>query len=55
MHWVSEGKTNSEIAIILEVTIHTVNRHVEHILSKLGVESRHKAMIAVQERAPRLR
>jgi DNA-binding CsgD family transcriptional regulator len=55
MHWVCEDKTNSEIATILGVTIHAVNRHLEHILSKLGVESRQKAMIAVQDRAPRLR
>jgi DNA-binding CsgD family transcriptional regulator len=26
MHWVSAGKTNPEIAQILSVTIHTVNR-----------------------------
>lgn len=50
MHWVCEGKTNPEIAAILQVTIHTINRHVEHILAKLGVENRQKAMVAVLEK-----
>jgi DNA-binding CsgD family transcriptional regulator len=50
MHWVCEGKTNSEIAMILNVTIHTVNRHLEHILKKLGVDNRQKAIVAVMER-----
>ncbi|MDZ4287728.1 MAG: FHA domain-containing protein [Prosthecobacter sp.] len=50
MHWVCEGKTNPEIASILGVTIHTVNRHLEHILAKLGVDNRQKAMMSVIER-----
>ena len=50
MHWVLEGKTTPEIAAILEITIHTANRHVEHILAKLGVENRQKAIVAVMER-----
>ncbi len=50
MHWVCEGKTNPEIGQILEVTTHTVNRHLEHILAKLGVDNRQKAIITVMER-----
>ncbi len=50
MHWVCEGKTNPEIAIILKVTIHTVNRHLEHILAKLEVENRQKAIVTVLQR-----
>jgi DNA-binding CsgD family transcriptional regulator len=50
MHWVCEGKTNPEIAAILTVTIHTVNRHLEHILAKLGVDNRQRAIVAVMER-----
>ena len=50
MHWIIEGKTNPEIAAILEITIHTANRHVEHILAKLGVENRQKAIVTVMER-----
>jgi len=50
MHWVCEGKKNPEIAQILFVTVHTVNRHMEHILAKLGVDNRQKAIKVVQER-----
>ena len=50
MHWVCEGKNNPEIAQILDVTLHTVNRHNEHIFKKLGVDNRHKAIKAVKER-----
>jgi DNA-binding CsgD family transcriptional regulator len=38
--WIGQGKTNGEIAAILNLSVHTVKRHVEHILSKLGVENR---------------
>lgn len=50
MHWVCEGKKNTEIAVILNVTLHTVNRHVEHIFKKLGVDNRQKAIKAVADR-----
>ena len=50
MRWVCEGKANSEIAAILDVTVHTVNRHMEHVLAKLGVDNRQKAIVAVMER-----
>lgn len=50
MHWICEGKNNPEIAQILNVTLHTVNRHNEHIFKKLGVDNRHKAIKTVMER-----
>ena len=50
MHWVCEGKKNPEIAQILFVSTHTVNRHMEHILKKLGVDNRQKAVKAVMDR-----
>jgi non-specific serine/threonine protein kinase len=37
---VARGLTNREIAAALLVTEHTAMRHVEHILSKLGLRSR---------------
>ncbi len=40
LYWVSEGKTNPEIALILGSSRRTVEKHVEHILEKLGVENR---------------
>ena len=36
LEWLGQGKANSEIAIILGISKHTVKRHVEHVLEKLG-------------------
>jgi prevent-host-death family protein len=38
--WVGQGKTNPEIAIILETSVRTVEKHMERILGKLGAENR---------------
>ena len=38
--WISNGKTNSEIAEILQMSPRTVNKHLEQIYPKLGVENR---------------
>lgn len=38
--WVTEGKTNEEIGTILGARRRTVEKHVERILEKLGVETR---------------
>jgi DNA-binding CsgD family transcriptional regulator len=43
LDWIGEGKRNSEIAIILGVSPRTVGKHVEHVLEKLGVETRTSA------------
>lgn len=40
LYWVAEGKTNAEIATILSSSRRTVEKHVEHVLEKLGVENR---------------
>jgi DNA-binding CsgD family transcriptional regulator len=40
LHWVAQGKTNAEIGCILGMSTRTVQKHVEHILDKLGVETR---------------
>jgi DNA-binding CsgD family transcriptional regulator len=40
LEWVSQGKTNKEIGVILEVSPRTVQKHLEHIYQKMGVESR---------------
>jgi DNA-binding response OmpR family regulator/DNA-binding CsgD family transcriptional regulator len=44
LFWMSEGKTNSEIGIILNSARRTVEKHVEHVLEKLGVENRTAAI-----------
>lgn len=40
LHWVVQGKTNTEIGVILAVSPRTVQKHLEHIFNKLGVETR---------------
>jgi len=38
--WIGESKTNAAIAAILGISPRTVQKHVEHIFDRLGVESR---------------
>ena len=49
--WISRGKSNVDIARILEISDRTVAKHIEHIFGKLGVENRlsatHKALAAL--------
>ena len=40
LQWVAHGKTNMEIGTILDVSPRTVQKHLEHIFKKLGVETR---------------
>lgn len=40
LFWLSQGKTNPELAILLGVQITTVKKHLESIFMKLGVENR---------------
>ncbi len=44
LHWINQGKTNWEIAKILEMTEKNVKYHVEQIFSKLKVTNRTKAV-----------
>jgi DNA-binding CsgD family transcriptional regulator len=49
LNWVTQGKTNPEIAIILNISVKTVGHHIEHIMSKLGVERRGGAALWAQQ------
>lgn len=40
LHWLVEGKTNPEIAIILGIGVESVKDHVRAIFAKLGVRNR---------------
>ncbi|WP_446816475.1 response regulator [Marinomonas sp.] len=40
LHWLANGKTNRDIAQILDMSPRTVNKHLEQIFPKLGVENR---------------
>lgn len=47
--WVAQGKSNAEVAAILEVAEATVKKHLEHIYARLGVEKRGAAsLIAIE-------
>lgn len=43
LSWLAKGKTNRDIADILGLSPRTVNKHLEHIFDKLGVETRSAA------------
>lgn len=45
--WVAKGKTNAEIGTILQLSGRTVQKHLEHIYQKLGVETRTTATVRV--------
>jgi DNA-binding CsgD family transcriptional regulator len=38
--WISRGKSNREIGEILKISPRTVNKHLEQVFEKLGVENR---------------
>jgi DNA-binding CsgD family transcriptional regulator len=40
LNWVIKGKTNRDIGEILGTSPRTVNKHLEHVFVKLGVETR---------------
>lgn len=41
--WISRGKQNREVSQILNISPRTVNKHLEQIFEKLGVENRSSA------------
>lgn len=41
--WVSYGKSNSDISDVLTISPRTVQKHLEHIYEKMGVETRSSA------------
>jgi DNA-binding CsgD family transcriptional regulator len=44
LFWMTQGKTNAEIAVLLTISAGTVRKHVEHIYEKLEVQSRAAAV-----------
>jgi len=45
--WLGRGKTNPEIAIILQMQTRTVEKHVERIFEKLAVDNRTAAAVII--------
>jgi DNA-binding CsgD family transcriptional regulator len=42
--WIKAGKTNQEIAAILEISLNTVKSHIKRIFQKLNVSKRAQAV-----------
>ena len=49
LFWISQGKSNHDIGIILGAKTGTICKHVEHIFSKLNVENRTSAAVVALE------
>lgn len=53
LSWIAKGKTNRDVAEILGMSPRTVNKHLEHVFEKLGVETRAAAAaLASRELGP---
>jgi DNA-binding response OmpR family regulator/DNA-binding CsgD family transcriptional regulator len=52
LSWLAKGKTNRDIAEILGMSPRTVNKHLEHIFEKLGVETRAAAAALASRMLP---
>ncbi|MEW6302299.1 MAG: LuxR C-terminal-related transcriptional regulator [Verrucomicrobiota bacterium] len=50
LYWVAEGKNNPEIAVILDLSPRTVEKHLQNVFAKLGAENRMQALVIVNER-----
>ncbi len=49
LRWIAQGKTNPEIGTILGISPRTVQKHLERVYGRLGVENRHAAMTMAME------
>jgi DNA-binding NarL/FixJ family response regulator len=47
--WIAQGKSNSDIATICDISVGTVKKHTNHIFEKLGVEGRTSATLCAIE------
>ena len=47
LRWVANGKTDRQVAAIVGLSHRTVQKHLEHIYTKLGVENRTAAVMRV--------
>lgn len=49
LYWIAKGKTSRDIGDILGASHRTVNKHLEHVFEKLGVETRTAAAATATE------
>lgn len=53
LRWLAQGKSNFEIATILNISSRTVSKHLERVYLHLGVENRHAAVAMVHDKLRR--
>ena len=49
LYWLSKGRSNREIGIILGISGRTVAKHLQHVFEKMDVETRHAAVVKALE------
>jgi DNA-binding CsgD family transcriptional regulator len=49
LFWITQGKSDNVIALLCGISSRTVQKHIENIYTKLGVESRTEAMLKALE------
>jgi DNA-binding CsgD family transcriptional regulator len=52
--WIARGKSNKDISGVLQISPRTVNKHLEQVFQKLGVENRASAAAMTVEALHRL-
>lgn len=54
LYWLSMGKTNRDIAQILSLSSRTINKHLEQVFQKMGVDNRTSAAVSADRTINRL-
>lgn len=45
LFWLTQGKTNADIGLILGLSKRTINKHLEQVFQKMGVDNRTAAAV----------
>ena len=45
LYWLTRGKSNRDMGIILGISTRTVDKHLQHLFDKMDVGSRHAAVV----------
>ena len=45
LYWLTLGKTNRDISAILGLSARTVNKHLEKVFQKMGIDNRTSAAV----------
>jgi DNA-binding CsgD family transcriptional regulator len=49
LYWLTRGKSNREMGIILGISARTVDKHLQHVFEKMDVGTRHAAVVQAIE------